>query len=83
MKNNQWRVILLTTFEELRLSKALLEAINNMGFEELTPIQAETIPLSLDGRDIIGQAQTGTGKTAAYGIPLIERLDPNQGQVRP
>jgi ATP-dependent RNA helicase DeaD len=82
MKNNQWRVILLTTFEELRLSKALLEAINNMGFEELTPIQAETIPLSLDGQDIIGQAQTGTGKTAAYGIPLIERLDPNQGQVQ-
>ena len=82
MKNNQWRVVLLTTFEELRLSKALLEAINNMGFEELTPIQAETIPLSLDGRDIIGQAQTGTGKTAAYGIPLIERLDPNQGQVQ-
>ena len=71
MKNNQWRVILLTTFEELRLSKALLEAINNMGFEELTPIQAETIPLSLDGQDIIGQAQTGTGKTAAYGIPLM------------
>jgi superfamily II DNA/RNA helicase len=48
----------------------VLDAINNMGFEELTPIQAETIPLSLTGQDVIGQAQTGTGKTAAYGIPL-------------
>jgi ATP-dependent RNA helicase DeaD len=80
--NKQWRVILLTTFQELHLSKAVLDAINNMGFEELTPIQAETIPLSLTGQDVIGQAQTGTGKTAAYGIPLVERLDPNQGQVQ-
>lgn len=46
-----------------------------MGFEEATPIQAKTIPLSLEGKDIIGQAQTGTGKTAAFGIPLIEKID--------
>ncbi len=46
-----------------------------MGFEEATPIQAETIPVGLSGVDLIGQAQTGTGKTAAFGIPTIERLD--------
>jgi len=46
-----------------------------MGFEEATPIQAKTIPLSMEGKDLIGQAQTGTGKTAAFGIPLIEKLD--------
>ena len=45
-----------------------------MGFEEATPIQAETIPLGLEGKDLIGQAQTGTGKTTAFGIPMIEKL---------
>ncbi|MGO0122502.1 DEAD/DEAH box helicase [Desulfothermobacter acidiphilus] len=64
------------------MSRAVLEAINNMGFEELTPIQAATIPLSLAGRDVIGQAQTGTGKTAAYGIPLVERLDASATRVQ-
>ena len=47
-----------------------------MGFEELTPIQSETIPLILEGKDIIGQAQTGTGKTLAFGLPILEMLDP-------
>ena len=46
-----------------------------MGFEEATPIQAETIPVALQGKDVIGQAQTGTGKTAAFGIPLMEKID--------
>ncbi|MEK6531117.1 MAG: DEAD/DEAH box helicase [Deltaproteobacteria bacterium] len=53
-----------------------MQAVSDMGFEEPTPIQAKTIPLLLKGRDIIGQAQTGTGKTAAYGIPVVEKTDP-------
>ena len=65
----------LTKFEELGLSQATLQSVLKMGFEEATPIQAETIPLGLKGIDLIGQAQTGTGKTAAFGIPLIEKVD--------
>jgi ATP-dependent RNA helicase DeaD len=65
----------LTTFYELGLSNELMKAIRRMGFEETTPIQAETIPLSLQNKDVIGQAQTGTGKTAAFGIPLVEKID--------
>ncbi|MED4906350.1 DEAD/DEAH box helicase [Parageobacillus thermoglucosidasius] len=65
----------MTTFYELGLSNELMKAIRRMGFEETTPIQAETIPLSLQNKDVIGQAQTGTGKTAAFGIPLIEKVD--------
>ena len=63
-------------FEELGLSNEVIMAIADLGFEETTPIQAQAIPLLLEGRDVIGQAQTGTGKTAAFGIPAIERLDP-------
>ena len=59
-------------FEELPLHDATKRALEAMGFEEATPIQAETIPALLEGRDLIAQAQTGTGKTAAFGIPLIE-----------
>ncbi|MGE5498810.1 MAG: DEAD/DEAH box helicase [Syntrophothermus sp.] len=62
-------------FEDLMLSKEMQKAITDMGFEEATPIQSEAIPLLIDGKDIIGQAQTGTGKTAAFGIPAIEMLD--------
>ncbi|MCQ6267181.1 DEAD/DEAH box helicase [Fictibacillus sp. WQ 8-8] len=65
----------MTTFSELGLSPELLKSINNMGFEEATPIQRDTIPTALNGTDLIGQAQTGTGKTAAFGIPLIEKID--------
>src|SRR5699024_3387151 len=49
-----------------------------MGFEEATPIQAETIPLAMKGEDVIGQAQTGTGKTAAFGIPMLEKFNRNE-----
>ncbi|MCX5779727.1 MAG: DEAD/DEAH box helicase [Firmicutes bacterium] len=52
-----------------------MEALSNMGFEEPTPIQEMTIPMAMTGQDLIGQAQTGTGKTAAYGIPMIDRCD--------
>lgn len=65
----------MTKFQELGLSPATLKAVLNMGFEEATPIQSETIPLSLANKDLIGQAQTGTGKTAAFGIPLVEKVD--------
>ncbi|MEK6681875.1 MAG: DEAD/DEAH box helicase, partial [Nitrospirota bacterium] len=62
-------------FTDLGLSKEALQAVVQMGFEEPTPIQAKTIPSLLKGRDVIGHAQTGTGKTAAYGIPIVERID--------
>ncbi|WP_046721617.1 DEAD/DEAH box helicase [Heyndrickxia coagulans] len=65
----------MTKFSELNLSPAILKAVKRMGFEEASPIQAATIPLTMQGKDIIGQAQTGTGKTAAFGIPLIEKID--------
>lgn len=63
-------------FNELNLSKEILKAIAEMGFEEATPIQSQGIPAILTGKDVIGQAQTGTGKTCAFGIPVIERIDP-------
>ncbi|KRK88128.1 DEAD/DEAH box helicase [Lentilactobacillus sunkii] len=62
-------------FSELGLSDHLLTAISNSGFEEATPIQAETIPMVLKGEDVIGQAQTGTGKTAAFGLPILQKID--------
>lgn len=61
-------------FGELQLSKKILSAIAEMGFEEPSPIQAQTIPLVMEGHDVIGQAQTGTGKTAAFGIPIMEHI---------
>ncbi|MFT5260702.1 MAG: ATP-dependent RNA helicase DeaD [Gammaproteobacteria bacterium] len=64
-----------TSFDQLALSKPLLTALNQLGYEAPTPIQAETIPLLLEGKDVLGQAQTGTGKTAAFALPLISRLD--------
>lgn len=69
-------------FEELPLSQEVQRAIADMGFEEASPIQTAAIPVVLSGRDIIGQAQTGTGKTAAFGIPTIESIDPNDRSVQ-
>jgi ATP-dependent RNA helicase DeaD len=60
---------------ELGLSPEVIQAISNMGFEEATPIQEETIPVAMSGRDLIGQAHTGTGKTAAFGIPMVEKIE--------
>lgn len=60
-------------FTELGLNDALLKAIKRSGFEEATPIQEKTIPLALAGKDVIGQAQTGTGKTAAFGLPILQK----------
>jgi len=66
-----------TLFSELGLSEPMQQAITALGYEQPTPIQAQTIPLLLEGRDVLGQAQTGTGKTAAFALPLISRLDMN------
>ncbi|MFC0265091.1 DEAD/DEAH box helicase [Alloscardovia macacae] len=63
-------------FEELGLSPQILRAVQDMGFEEASPIQAAAIPVVMSGRDMIGQAQTGTGKTASFGIPVLEKVDP-------
>ncbi len=65
-------------FDELNISDEILKAVEDMGFEETTPIQTRAIPHIMEGRDIIGQAQTGTGKTAAFGIPILETIDPDQ-----
>ena len=61
-------------FGSLELDKKIVTALTDMGFEEPSPIQAATIPLVLEGNDVIGQAQTGTGKTAAFGIPLVQAI---------
>jgi len=68
----------VSSFNELALNKSLLKALDEVGYETPSPIQAETIPLLLDGRDIIGQAQTGTGKTAAFALPLISNINLKQ-----
>ena len=69
-------------FEELGLYPQILRAIKEMGFEEMTPIQTGAIPIVMEGRDIIGQAQTGTGKTASFGIPLLMKVDPNNHRTQ-
>ena len=66
----------VTKFEELQLDDRIIRAITEMGFEEASPIQAQAIPVVLEGRDMIGQAQPGTGKTAAFGLPLLQKVDP-------
>lgn len=62
-------------FDDLDLNDEILRAVKEMGFEEASPIQAKAIPVVLSGRDLVGQAQTGTGKTAAFGIPMLQMLD--------
>ena len=69
-------------FEEMELNSKILRAVRDMGFEEPSPIQAKAIPLQREGKDIIGQAQTGTGKTAAFGIPLLEKVDPKNKKLQ-
>ncbi|MDD2959808.1 MAG: DEAD/DEAH box helicase [Lachnospiraceae bacterium] len=68
--------------EESILNLNIIRAVEEMGFEQLTPIQEKAIPLVMEGKDIIGQAQTGTGKTAAFGIPLIQMVDPEDPNVQ-
>ena len=70
------------TFADLGLGEAVLKAIAEIGYEAPTPIQEKTIPPLLAGRDLLGQAQTGTGKTAAFALPLLEKLDPQRPEVQ-
>ncbi len=70
------------TFADLGLSEPLLEALRDVGYEKPSPIQQQAIPYLLQGRDVIGQAQTGTGKTAAFGLPMIEFVDPSDEEVQ-
>lgn len=72
----------ITKFEALDLNPSIIRAIEEMGFEEMSPIQAKAIPVLLEGRDVVGQAQTGTGKTAAFGIPLLQRINPKERQLQ-
>lgn len=65
----------ITKFEDLQINENIKKAVAEMGFEEPSPIQAKSIPVILEGRDVIGQAQTGTGKTAAFSIPILEMVD--------
>ncbi|MFN2309446.1 MAG: DEAD/DEAH box helicase, partial [Gammaproteobacteria bacterium] len=65
----------ITRFSQLALAAPLLKAIDEVGYEAPSPIQAAAIPPLLEGRDLLGQAQTGTGKTAAFALPLLSRLD--------
>ena len=65
-----------STFAEMALAPALHKIIADVGYETPSPIQAQSIPPLLEGRDLLGQAQTGTGKTAAFALPLLSRLDP-------
>ncbi len=72
----------MSSFADLGLSPTLLEALSHLGYERPTPIQEEAIPALLEGRDVIGQAQTGTGKTAAFGLPMLEYIDPEDPEVQ-
>lgn len=63
------------SFTELGLSQELLKAVEDLGFEEPSPIQVLAIPALLTGKDAVGQAQTGTGKTAAFGLPILEKIN--------
>lgn len=68
----------VTAFEQLALKKSLLQVLDDVGYETPSPIQARTIPLMLEGRDVLGQAQTGTGKTAAFALPILSNIDTAQ-----
>lgn len=70
------------TFADLHLSDDVLKAIDTLGFEEPTPIQSQTIPLLLEGHDVLAQAQTGTGKTAAFALPIVQSVDVSKRHVQ-
>ena len=68
-------------FEEFKLNEHLMEALSYMGFDEATPIQDQAIPAILDGKDLIASAQTGTGKTAAFLLPILHKLTDKHDQL--
>lgn len=69
-------------YENSGIDKRILRAVAEMGYENMTPIQKQAIPILMEGRDVIGQAQTGTGKTAAFGIPMLQRIDENDKSLQ-
>jgi len=72
----------MTPFSDLGLSEPLLDALSHLGYDRPTPIQEQAIPALLEGRDVIGQAQTGTGKTAAFGLPMLQYVDVDDREVQ-
>jgi ATP-dependent RNA helicase DeaD len=72
----------VTAFADLGLSDSTLQALQDVGYEKPSPIQEQAIPPMLEGRDVIGQAQTGSGKTAAFGLPILEHVDPSVPEVQ-
>lgn len=72
----------MCSFENVGLIEPLLKAVALMGYEEMSPIQAQAIPKILEGMDIVGQAQTGTGKTAAFGLPMLQSIDPKNKKLQ-
>ncbi|MCU7855419.1 MAG: DEAD/DEAH box helicase, partial [Candidatus Thiodiazotropha sp. (ex Lucinoma borealis)] len=72
----------VTSFRDLNLPKPLLTALDEVGYETPSPIQAQTIPYLLEGLDLLGHAPTGTGKTAAFALPLLSRLDIKKQHVQ-
>src|SRR3954470_10008210 len=72
----------MSAFRDLGLSPGIQQTLDELGYEEPTPIQAQAIPELLAGHDVIGQAQTGSGKTAAFGLPMLEYLDPSDAETQ-
>src|SRR6202051_3188445 len=72
----------MSTFAELGLAPGILEAVQDVGYESPSPIQEQAIPSLLQGLDVIGQAQTGSGKTAAFGLPMLQYVDPEEREVQ-
>lgn len=79
---NQEDTVKIMRYDESFIDSRIIRAVTEMGFETMTPIQEQAIPYLLEGRDIIGQAQTGTGKTAAFGIPLLQKIDPDDRRLQ-
>ena len=69
-------------YEDADIDERILRAVTELGFEQMTPIQEQAIPIFMSGQDIIGQAQTGTGKTAAFGIPILQKIDPEDRSLQ-
>ncbi|GEL78627.1 DEAD/DEAH box helicase [Tenuibacillus multivorans] len=72
----------MTSFKDFQIGEDIIKSLSNMGFENPTPIQEKAIPVALEGRDMIGQAQTGTGKTTAFGVPMIDKITLDQSKVQ-
>ena len=82
LKTRGDRIMSQHTFPELGIATELLEAVKSLGFEQPSPIQAEAIPVALTGRDVVGQSQTGSGKTMAFGIPVVQGVDGSKRHVQ-